>query len=1027
MANKRFIVRHGLDNSGDNSVVNTIINVAEPVNNSDAATKYYVDTHTTGGTVTSVTATSPVESTGGTTPVISLGTGANGQLVIGTGTGFTKSTLTAGTGVSIANASGSITISATGSGGDVVGPASATDNAVTRFDSTTGKLIQNSTVTLDDNGNFGNVNSVVLDNTPATLPTGAGTMYWEDGEGTAEVILKGGNTTLKVGTQEYARVYNDSGSTITLGQVVYISGAQGNRIAVKLAQADVEANSFGTLGLVAETIANGAEGWVIVSGALYKLNTNGLTAGAVVYLSPTTAGAYTTTKPQAPDQLVVLGFVERVSSTVGSIYVKVDNGYELDELHDVRITSPVSGNTLIYDATTSPTGVWKNASLTAGTGISVTNGAGSITIGNTGVTSVSGTSPVVSSGGATPAISLASGYGDTQNPYGSKTANYFLASPNGSAGVPTWRSIVAADIPTLNQNTTGTAANVTGTVAVANGGTGLTSLTAGYIPYGNGTSAFGSSANLFWDSANSRLGVGTASPSQKLDVNGGIKISGSASLGASVGTGGAVLDYQYPTTRLFIGDGSGWDFRISSRASSTTTDRVTFLDNGSVGIGTATPAYKLDVNGTINGSTYYSNTVALAVTSGSYNLFYRQDGGVGIYLGGADPANYYDNTAHIWRDRAGSEGMRLNSTGLGIGTASPYNKVEIEGASARLGLNNGGGASRKALLIEPLGYGGNTYARLESYDYGTSTGGILALNVTGGNVGIGTSSPRAKLDVSGNIYTAWSDPATTFIGMVYVDGADYRNGLLLTGNGRKTGIVSKSADSTGYIWFGTGSSETERMRIDSSGNVGIGVTPSAWGGSFATTQYKGGFIGSQASGYLYTGQNTYYNGTDWKYINTAAVTMMEQSFGAFVFLRAASGTAGNNVSFSESMRIDSSGNVGIGVASPSKKLQVNGGDIYLSTAGSSIWFAATSDSGDRLRLHQSGGNAYIDWGGGTIYFRSGASSSTARMDISGSGVVTAAGMFCGNSGAKGFGAITTTTTTSTPTGGQSGDFVFIYQ
>jgi hypothetical protein len=75
------------------------------------------------------------------------------------------------------------------------------------------------------------------------------------------------------------------------------------------------------------------------------------------------------------------------------------------------------------------------------------------------VTSVTGTSPVASSGGTTPAISLAASYGDTQNPYASKTANYVLAAPNGSAGAPTFRAIVAADIPTLNQNTTGTAAS----------------------------------------------------------------------------------------------------------------------------------------------------------------------------------------------------------------------------------------------------------------------------------------------------------------------------------------------------------------------------------------------------------------------------------------------------------------------------------------------------------------------------------------------------------------------------------------
>jgi len=90
------------------------------------------------------------------------------------------------------------------------------------------------------------------------------------------------------------------------------------------------------------------------------------------------------------------------------------------------------------------------------------------------VTSVTGTSPISSSGGNTPAISLAASYGDTQNPYASKTANFVLAAPNGSAGAPTFRAIVAADIPTLNQNTTGTASNVTGTVTIANGGTGQT-------------------------------------------------------------------------------------------------------------------------------------------------------------------------------------------------------------------------------------------------------------------------------------------------------------------------------------------------------------------------------------------------------------------------------------------------------------------------------------------------------------------------------------------------------------------------
>jgi hypothetical protein len=117
------------------------------------------------------------------------------------------------------------------------------------------------------------------------------------------------------------------------------------------------------------------------------------------------------------------------------------------------------------------------------------------------VTSVTGTSPVASSGGATPAISLSTAYGDTLNPYGSKTANTFLAAPNASAGVPTFRAIVAADIPTLNQNTTGTASNVTGTVAIANGGTGATTAANAATNLGLGT---GSNVQL------ASLGIGTA-------------------------------------------------------------------------------------------------------------------------------------------------------------------------------------------------------------------------------------------------------------------------------------------------------------------------------------------------------------------------------------------------------------------------------------------------------------------------------------------------------------------------------------
>lgn len=215
--------------------------------------------------------------------------------------------------------------------------------------------------------------------TTATPSAAVGRISWDDGNGTAQLGLKGGNVALQLGQELVARVYNDSGSTLTYGQIVYISGAQGNRIAVKLANASSESTSAGTLGMVAETIAAGAEGFITMMGTVNNLNTSALTAGQLVYLA-TSNGAYTTTAPTAPNHRVTLGYVERVHATVGSIYVKVDNGYELDELHNVAITSVANGNVLIYN---SSTGVWENKAQSNITAGAVTNGLYTTDIGTT--------------------------------------------------------------------------------------------------------------------------------------------------------------------------------------------------------------------------------------------------------------------------------------------------------------------------------------------------------------------------------------------------------------------------------------------------------------------------------------------------------------------------------------------------------------------------------------------------------------------------------------------------------------------
>lgn len=222
-------------------------------------------------------------------------------------------------------------------------------------------------------GGIGTADYLQFD-TAATPTLAAGMVAWNDGDGTLDIRLKGNNVTLQTGQEQLARVFNDSGSTLVDGEIVYISGSQGNRIAVKRAQGSSEALSAHTLGMVTETIANGAEGYVTTSGLVRDLDTSALTAGATVYLSPTVLGGYTTTKPVAPNHTVVVGFVSRVHAVVGSIFIKVDNGYELDELHNVLNTSLTNGQSLVYE---SATGLWKNSFapiLTSATGLPLATG-----------------------------------------------------------------------------------------------------------------------------------------------------------------------------------------------------------------------------------------------------------------------------------------------------------------------------------------------------------------------------------------------------------------------------------------------------------------------------------------------------------------------------------------------------------------------------------------------------------------------------------------------------------------------------
>lgn len=217
-----------------------------------------------------------------------------------------------------------------------------------------------------------------------TSPTGTatiGTTVWNNTIGSSETTLKGGTVVLKNGVDLVARVVNKVTPNATLLRSNYtavrVSGAQGQRLAVAYAQANNDSNSADTIGLVCEDIATNQEGFIITVGQFSEINTTGSLQGEtwadgdVLYLSPSTAGTLTNIKPTGlTGHIVVVGYVEYAHSIHGSIYVKIMNGWELDELHNVYITSPANGDVLQYNSSTQ---LWENEALTTASVAASTN------------------------------------------------------------------------------------------------------------------------------------------------------------------------------------------------------------------------------------------------------------------------------------------------------------------------------------------------------------------------------------------------------------------------------------------------------------------------------------------------------------------------------------------------------------------------------------------------------------------------------------------------------------------------------
>jgi hypothetical protein len=194
----------------------------------------------------------------------------------------------------------------------------------------------------------------------ATRTCEEGVIKWNADDKTMDICTENGEVTIQAGQEMHVRGTNKTGATLTNGQVVFIDGAQGSRPTFALANATSEDTSERTIGIVTADILNDATGYVTTTGLVRDIDTSGLAAGDIAYLS-TTPGGFTNTSPASPNHMVSLGVVVRSHADEGIIYVTVINGFELTELHDVTITSPQVDDSLLYNGT-----LWENVPHTFG-------------------------------------------------------------------------------------------------------------------------------------------------------------------------------------------------------------------------------------------------------------------------------------------------------------------------------------------------------------------------------------------------------------------------------------------------------------------------------------------------------------------------------------------------------------------------------------------------------------------------------------------------------------------------------------
>jgi len=830
-----------------------------------------------------------------------------------------------------------------------------------------------------------------FDTTPTSTPTAQGTMYWNADKESVDVIMNG--VTGSVMQDTFYNVKNQTGATITKGTIVRANGTVGasGRILIAPFLADGSYDSKVCLGVTAETILNGEDGKVTAFGAIRQIDTSAFANGTILYASPTTAGGFTSTEPTNPSNIVTIAIVIYSDVNNGEIFVRptfVDNAADIAASLGY---TPANDALVVHLAGTETITGAKTFTATSLT-LAPTSGGGTLNLKQDAFLGATNGYTSLTSSGSDFAIIAATGVSTSKqavfslSSLGSTLRTYTLPDASGTLAL-------TSDIPSLaGYVTLGTTQTITGAKT--------------FSAYTTFTSTVDITSGLTF--SNSGFTLLLQPPT--LSVNRTVTLpnaTGTLALTSDIPSITGLVPYTGATTNVDLGGNSLYlnnSQAVFGRNLAGSTSYALIGVNASNKVQIDTSALGVVFGGTIGNGTY---TYTLPSATGTLALTSDLTGGT---------------VTSVAALTIGTTGTDLSSS-VANSTTTPVITLNVPTASA---TNRGALSSadwttfnnKQSALTNPVLASGTWTSGYLPKINGTYTIGNSLVYDNGTNVGIGTITPNGKLTIN----------STGDNNIRLENGSELAIIRVLT-----TGALDiwSHGDTANEIFFrqGTGSG-TVKMTLDASGNLGLGVTPSAWGSILKAFQLGsyGAFIAGRTDGggisQVFVGANSYYDGSNWVYANSSFASRYYQADGAHNWQTTTSGTQGGTIAWTAAMTLTAAGRLLLGTTTESTYLlDVNGTGRFAAsyTASGTVAIQTWQRAGGAVSadMTYNDANTSMNFGTSTSHTLNLKTNNTTALSLASTGAATFTGSITSTNST---GAISMVAAGSSDTKNSSGSF-----